>query len=542
MTKDREKNMQTCYCCEERFNLDDGGISEDDGLWANDGYFVCEECRTQRVIECGDCGQIDLVDITTTINYFEEINGTLCDDCFGEYYAFCEGCGHIFGHDELDAEGCCSACSDDGDYDDESDNNFTIRKSETFEVNPYKRLVGLELEISNFGVEEARKTLTRNGFINKIIYDGSVGGCEIVTNPSNGDRLFIDVKKLSKELSNKDFEVDTKCGLHVHFDARDLSESDCRKIYLTYGLFQDKLLEIVSPSRRKNNFCKKLKDYEEVLNTSFAHHIYKVPIDEDIPECFIDDHYYGGRYYLINFCSYFRRKTIEIRLHQGTIDFRKINAWVTINNKLIEWALKTPLKRILTVKNSANTFYRIMHDKRLKKYIINRKKRLKGKFKGEPIGNIKDKLNKKIDYELVSRFFLGKYEVFLPIYATNPMEINKNRVVYMVRDLQKMLPIQKTNYQNCEYPVDYIEFKIGRYLTYLERAFVTNPKEIANMLKLQRKQLNLKTINDEIVEELVKHGVFGNLQNEFIRAYITKTYTKRIGKKGVEKICAKYNL
>jgi len=111
--------------------------------------------------------------------------------------------------------------------------------------------------------------------------------------------------KLCKELSKIDAYVNKTCGLHVHLDMRDLLNEGKRTTTRVHNLVQclPFLSSLVPESRRSNSFCKLGKT---------------------------DRNSSDRRYYAINTESMKKHKTIEVRLHSGTVEFEKITNWVKL--------------------------------------------------------------------------------------------------------------------------------------------------------------------------------------------------------------------
>ena len=97
-----------------------------------------------------------------------------------------------------------------------------------------------------------------------------------------------------------DHRVNTSCGLHVHIDCRGRTEDDVRKIAKRMTAWMIALKEFVPESRRNNT------DYAAL---SFSE---------------------TNRYRAVNFTAFKKYKTLEIRLHSGTVDYTKIIAWIRL--------------------------------------------------------------------------------------------------------------------------------------------------------------------------------------------------------------------
>jgi len=125
------------------------------------------------------------------------------------------------------------------------------------------------------------------------------------------------IEEISKLLDGNS-TVNTSCGLHVHLDMRN---RDVIKCYNNLVKSQKLLFKMQPKSRQKNTYC--TKNHSSKWNGST-----------------------GSRYKAINKRAYDKFRTLEIRLHAGTIDYRKINNWIDIlllivDNDQIERAPRT---------------------------------------------------------------------------------------------------------------------------------------------------------------------------------------------------------
>jgi len=97
------------------------------------------------------------------------------------------------------------------------------------------------------------------------------------------------------------------CGLHVHLDMRN---RDAQKCYNNLFYMQDIMFKTQSKNRASSGFCDYIfKEYKDTA----------------------DSHYYG-----INYSNAYRKhQTIEVRIHEGTINVREIRMWVRFLTHLV---------------------------------------------------------------------------------------------------------------------------------------------------------------------------------------------------------------
>lgn len=109
----------------------------------------------------------------------------------------------------------------------------------------------------------------------------------------NLGRLNTFLKKINATVNNS-------CGLHVHIDCR---ERSFLKTFDNLVDYQETLFKIIPKGRRNNDYCKKVT---------------KASIFE------------GQRHLAINPQSYRKHKTIEVRVHEGTVDTEEMYNWSSL--------------------------------------------------------------------------------------------------------------------------------------------------------------------------------------------------------------------
>ncbi len=165
----------------------------------------------------------------------------------------------------------------------------------------------------------------------------------VTTSPGYSNAQFAEIRIFSKnveslgrtiDILNKqlDLRVNASCGLHVHLDLRGKARyTYSRKLRASLPL----LCRIVSPSRLTNTYCA-VNPYPESRGTT--------QFDQDQIR---QVRWVGSfrrraaRYRALNMGSFGRHGTLEVRLHQGTVDREKIVNWV----RLLQWIVSQPLRK-----------------------------------------------------------------------------------------------------------------------------------------------------------------------------------------------------
>lgn len=157
--------------------------------------------------------------------------------------------------------------------------------------------------------DNIRKALIKAGVTRSSVKgDGSLDSDEgvgvEVTLLFNTEDGFSQLEKVCKVLNQFGCFVDDRCGLHVHLDSRHLKPHRAKLLGQRLGRALPVLKWVVDPSRHANSYCR-METGPFKRNTE-------------------------NRYYAINMQSYFRYKTIEVRMHGGSTNARKIQHWIEL--------------------------------------------------------------------------------------------------------------------------------------------------------------------------------------------------------------------
>lgn len=129
---------------------------------------------------------------------------------------------------------------------------------------------------------------------------------------------FDKLRQLCDVLTSHGCYVNETCGLHVHLDARHLKRGGVLRIGRRLGRALPILQWMVDDSRHDNHYCK--------MSVG--------PLKNDR-----DD-----RYHAVNLTSFFDFKTVEVRLHGGSINSKKIQNWIETLRFLANKRIVKPLK------------------------------------------------------------------------------------------------------------------------------------------------------------------------------------------------------
>lgn len=160
----------------------------------------------------------------------------------------------------------------------------------------------------------------------KLVSDASVyNGFEVVSPILSGEAGLEEARAVATALDDAGATANRSCGLHVHFDARDLSAGDIRTIVRRYARHEAEIDAFMPQSRRRNNstYCRMVADF---LDARFEN---ARTIEEMVS-------LQPGRYFKINLQSFPRYGTVEFRQHSGTVNAAKVVSWVRFLGDFIE--------------------------------------------------------------------------------------------------------------------------------------------------------------------------------------------------------------
>jgi hypothetical protein len=164
----------------------------------------------------------------------------------------------------------------------------------------------------------------------KIVTDASVyNGYELVSPPLKGARGLADLKKACEALAAAGCSVNSTCGLHVHHDVSDLNVAAFGRLFRAWHNNQPNTDMLVARSRRNGRWSQSLREVE----------VARVETLPSVDRSVAANHFrYTDRYRSLNVACFARYGTVEVRQHQGTINFKKIAAWIAFGQAFVTLA------------------------------------------------------------------------------------------------------------------------------------------------------------------------------------------------------------
>lgn len=195
-----------------------------------------------------------------------------------------------------------------------------------------KNYIGIEVEFNETrGVsqEMIADTFKNSGlarYVN-VTTDGSCGWEVRVLLPE--DDFIEPLTKILKVIRDLGHTADHRCGTHIHFDMRN---RDIKLVYENLFKTQKFLRKFLTRGRKHNRFCmmNKAETFDKQLSL-------------------------GERYYALNVQSFARHKTLEVRMHQGTLDHDELLPWIKLLLKVVNYQTAMPIK-VNTLKQARKQF------------------------------------------------------------------------------------------------------------------------------------------------------------------------------------------
>ncbi len=372
---------------------------------------ACERCQSCCTCsQCRECGPVDST--CSRCEYCPECCDCChCDDC-GDA---CEStCNHDDDDDDDDGEpaacigGFCESCcriSDRtrrrgtgraGDYEVQPDRRMhtatSPRDRRQFRCT---RLAGVEVEYNRCSKFAPIESWAQK-YGAATHRDGSCGW-EAVTSPAAGDHLLRQLGDLATALHDSGASIDTRCGVHVHADGRDLRWPDVARLARLWARIEPLMFVLAGQARVENQYCEPWKDEitSRLANTDDA----RAAI---LDACYSPEHgmpgkewlkckgkacenldrkngYGGYRYRALNLAPWITRMrlggaarydvrgqryvpsqrklasdaTIEFRLHEATLDAAELQQWAMLCVRIVECAATWTDREVARLPRSA---------------------------------------------------------------------------------------------------------------------------------------------------------------------------------------------
>ncbi len=155
-------------------------------------------------------------------------------------------------------------------------------------------------------------------------YDGSVNGCEFVSPILCGDKGFTEIDNFCQFATLNGFDDSDGAGYHAHFDVSALNNKKLFGIALAYHNTRPFWINTVGEYRRRSTYCSKHSYSKGMVFGKEAWRDFS-----DFSEDF-------DRYAWVNFNSYHKYGTVELRLHESTVNADLVKNWIVSHVRFID--------------------------------------------------------------------------------------------------------------------------------------------------------------------------------------------------------------
>jgi hypothetical protein len=254
-----------------------------------------------------------------------------------------------------------------------------------------KRAAALEVEVEFDETSGATETVVLPSACG-VTEDGSLSnGIEVTTPPAKGEKLVSLVMEVMNTLNENGYVAEHSCGLHTHIDLRDYvgNRKFLSHLFNAFYAVEDILFAMQTERRHASTYS-----YPMRQNFDFFHFHGKHSGD-------FDYRYYGmeksvegkyrmdsekarkyasNRYNAFNFHSVYFRGSLEVRLHEGTVDPNRALFWIDLLQSIVarveeghSYAAMKRLAEMPVTKKKVNAFARYFRLRpEQKAYVIDR--------------------------------------------------------------------------------------------------------------------------------------------------------------------------
>lgn len=178
---------------------------------------------------------------------------------------------------------------------------------------------------------------------------GSSYGWEVASYKASGKKDLFHIADVVEFLKFKGARVNNNCGLHIHVDVSDFSENRVSTILARWIKIENILYNMVPERRSSSVYCKKWRD-----STNFKKILYYVNEIQTDPNIFWQVmkptnkriHNNEQKKFSLNLVNYIRdlksRKTLELRLPEGTLDGWSVVNWTIMFINFLEFESDFP--------------------------------------------------------------------------------------------------------------------------------------------------------------------------------------------------------
>ena len=279
-----------CHSCSRHYPSDEGSIFE--------GY--CAQCIDQEYVICTNCGRL-----THRGRRTRRISGHIGGDAY-----------------MVRGEAVCYRCYDSSN----SRGQYWQPKPLDVSFATYNHIGSKR----KFGVEIETHSCSRRGELQEHTNFGCKGDCSISGSEFDspimyGDEGLDHIVDFLAMANERNWEVNSRCGCHTHYDLRDESRDQLFHIAYAYAFTNKIWRRCVPRSMQNRSYCRppnyRAADVKAGYDVGTEYQNYAYSVD---------------RYFHVNLSAYGEHKTIEVRVLEGTLDAEVICNWITVHCRFID--------------------------------------------------------------------------------------------------------------------------------------------------------------------------------------------------------------
>jgi hypothetical protein len=197
-----------------------------------------------------------------------------------------------------------------------------------------KNYIGIEIEFNHHPDED----ISQEQIAKELKAAGLAKYVDVTTDGSCGwevrvllleDEFEATLKQILSVINGMGFPCDKTCGTHVHFDMRN---RDVKIVYENLFKTQKFLRKFLTKHRKHNQYCKinKAETFDKQLSL-------------------------GDRRHSINVEAYKEHRTLEVRMHQGTLNPNELIPWIKLLSRVVNYK-ESIVKTVNSLKQAKKQF------------------------------------------------------------------------------------------------------------------------------------------------------------------------------------------
>ena len=248
----------------------------------------------------------------------------MCNHCFERDYTLCTICARLVINCRLqmvDGDPCCEDC-----YLNRDSLSSWLPKPFDVSVATYQRIGSKRkygVEIETHSCSDHRQLRGCTNFGSKC--DPTISGREFDSPILYGDEGFDHIVDFLAFAEEREWEVDSRCGCHTHYDMRPEPDESLYRIAYAYKMTYPLWRRCVPRSRVGGAYCHSpnytLAGIERAVDRGTGFSQFANSVD---------------RYTYMNLCAYGYHVTFENRLLEGTLDAGDICNWIAVNCRFMD--------------------------------------------------------------------------------------------------------------------------------------------------------------------------------------------------------------